>query len=448
MKLFGTDGIRGRVDEFPITAEVFHRAGKAVADVLLNPGQARNRVLVGRDTRVSGRMLEEAVTRGLMSMGVDVQLVGVIPTPAVALLTRSAGASAGIMLTASHNPYEDNGLKIFGPDGYKLDDRLEEAVERHIQVGDDGETASPPIRAGSITRMEEAGNLYVGFVKDAVGDVSLTGLKVVVDCGNGACHQIGPAIFKELGAEVIATGDQPDGRNINEGVGALHPERAGELVRRVGADLGISFDGDGDRVIFTDADGRVVSGDRVLGLCAIALKEEGRLAKDTLVATIMSNLGLREAMKRKGIRFEATQVGDRNVIELMRRHGYSFGGENSGHLVFAEHSTTGDGIFSSLQILRIMRRTNQPVAGLADMMTEYPSQLENIPVRAKPALDTLPGLTELMKQASDEFGDDGRHLIRYSGTEKKIRVLVEHRDLETCRLWSQRFAEAVRSEIG
>lgn len=448
MKLFGTDGIRGRVNEFPITAEVALRMGKAVANVLRTSGPNRNRVLVGKDTRISGYMLETALTSGLVSMGMDVFLVGPLPTPAVAHLTKSMGAAAGIMITASHNPYEDNGIKIFGPDGYKLSDELEGLVERHI-LGDEPE--APPLHPkliGKAHRIDDARGRYIEFAKQTADNISLHGLKVVVDCGHGAAYFIAPLIFKELGAEVITTGIHPDGININSCCGALHPETAGELVRQHGADLGISFDGDADRVIFTDGNGQVVSGDRVLGLCAIGLKEQGKLKQDTLVATVMSNLGLIEAMKKHGIKVETTAVGDRNVIECIRKHGYSFGGENSGHLIFADHSTTGDGILSALQVLRMMRDRGATLAELSDVFEEYPTQLANMPVASKPPLDTLPQLNELMEKATAEFGENGRHLIRYSGTENKIRVLVEHRDAEACHAWVSRFATAIREEIG
>jgi phosphoglucosamine mutase len=447
-KLFGTDGIRGPVNEFPITAEIALRMGKAVANVLRSSGPDRNRVLIGKDTRISGYMLETALTSGLVSMGMDVLLVGPLPTPAVAHLTKSMGAAAGIMITASHNPYEDNGLKIFGPDGYKLTDEHEALVERHI-LGLEPETAPlPPARIGKAHRIDDARGRYIEFAKHTADNISLRGLKVVVDCGHGAAYFIAPLIFKELGAEVITTGIHPDGLNINHGCGALHPEHAGELVRKHNADLGISLDGDADRVIFTDASGQVVSGDRILALCAISLKEQGKLRKDTLVATVMSNLGLREAMKQHGIAVETTAVGDRHVIECIRQNGYSFGGENSGHLIFADHATTGDGILSALQVLRMMRGRDATIAQLATVMHEYPSQLANLPVPAKPPLDSLPNLQRLMEAATAEFGDMGRHLIRYSGTENKIRVLVEHREAEACQAWVERFSAAIRQEIG
>ena len=448
MKLFGTDGIRGRVNEFPITAEVALRMGKAVAHVLHSGEPKRNRVIVGKDTRISGYMLETALTSGLVSMGMDVFLVGPLPTPAVAHLTKSMGAAAGIMITASHNPYEDNGIKIFGPDGYKLSDDLEALIERHI-MGDEPE--APPLHPkliGKAHRIDDARGRYIEFAKQTADNISLHGFKIVLDCGNGAAYSIAPVIFNELGAEVITMATKPDGLNINAKCGALHPENAGELVRQHGADLGISFDGDADRVIFTDANGEVVSGDRVLALCAIGLKEQGKLKHNTLVATIMSNLGLIEAMKENGIKVECTAVGDRNVIECMRKNGYNFGGENSGHLIFGDHVTTGDGILSALQVLRMMKERKATLAELAGVMHEYPTQLSNMPVASKPPLETLPKLQKLMEEATAEFGEKGRHLIRYSGTENKIRVLVEHRESEQVKSWVTRFSTAIHEEIG
>jgi phosphoglucosamine mutase len=448
MKFFGTDGIRGRVNEFPITAEIALRVGKATAQALRSTGRSRNRVLVGKDTRISGYMLETALTSGLVSMGMDVFLVGPLPTPAVAHLTKSMGASAGIMITASHNPYEDNGMKIFGPDGFKLSDSSEALIERLV-LGEEPESAPlHPSEIGKAQRIEDARGRYIEFAKQTADNISLHGLRIVVDCGHGAAYFIAPLIFKELGAEVITAGVQPDGLNINSGCGALHPEHAGELVRRHGADLGISFDGDADRVIFTDARGETVSGDRILALCAIGLKEQGKLRNDTLVATVMSNPGLKEAMRSHGIRMEATAVGDRNVIECIRSGGHSFGGESSGHVIFADHATTGDGIVSALQVLRLMRGKNASLASLASVMKEYPSVLVNMPVTAKPLLNSLKGLKRLMEEATEAFGDQGRHLIRYSGTENKIRVLVEHRSDVECRAWSERFVSAIREEIG
>lgn len=448
MKLFGTDGIRGRVNCFPITAEVALRMGSAVAEVLGGAVGSGAHVVVGRDTRGSGAMLECAVTAGLAARGLDVRSAGVLPTPGVAHLTRSSGAAAGVMITASHNPFEDNGIKIFGGDGYKLSDDDEEKIERSILGEAGGERGVEPGMIGRVSSIEGAEDAYVRFACEAAGGLDLRGVKVVVDAGNGAASVVGPRIFRELGAEVFAMAVAPDGVNINAGCGALHPGRAGEWVRQHGADLGVSFDGDADRVIFSDAEGAAVSGDRILGLCAWGLKEQGLLKHDTLVATIMSNLGLVEALKERGIRTECTAVGDRHVIECMRKNGYSFGGENSGHLVFGDHVTTGDGILSALQVLRMMREKGASLAELAGFMDEYPMRLVNLPVSAKPPLASLSGLQALMREADAAFGSFGRQLIRYSGTENKIRVLVEHREERVVSEWVDRFSACIREEIG
>lgn len=448
MKLFGTDGIRGRANEFPITPEVALSVGQAVAQVLRGDGQRRNRVVVGKDTRISGYMLETALTAGLVSSGMDVYLPGPLPTPAIAHLTKSMGCAAGIMLTASHNPFEDNGLKIFGPDGFKLNDELEARVERHI-LGEEGDAPTvPPAQIGKAHRIDDARGRYIEYAKQTADNISLHGLKIVVDCGNGAAWFIAPLIFRELGAEVIKTGCTPDGININDECGALHPEHAGQLVRAHGADLGISFDGDADRVIFTDATGTPISGDRILGLSALALKEQGKLRGNTIAVTVMSNLGLHDAMRQHGIKVLTTPVGDRHVIESLRANNASFGGENSGHLIFADHATTGDGILSALQVLGMMKRRNASLAELANCMTEFPQKLINLPVAAKPPIETLPGLTKTIAEAEAALGTDGRQLIRYSGTENKIRVLVEHRDADVVEEWTRRFVRAVQSELG
>lgn len=448
MKLFGTDGIRGRANEFPITPEVALRVGQAVAQVLRAKGQRGNRVVVGKDTRISGYMLETALTAGLVSSGMDVYLPGPLPTPAIAHLTKSMGCAAGIMLTASHNPFEDNGLKIFGPDGFKLNDELESLIERHI-LGEEGDApAVPPARIGKAHRIDDARGRYIEYAKHTADNIPLHGLKIVVDCGHGAAWFIAPLIFRELGAEVIKTGCTPDGININDGCGALHPEHAGQLVRAHGADLGISFDGDADRVIFTDATGTAVSGDRILALSALALKEQGKLKGNTVAVTVMSNLGLHEAMRKNDIKTITTPVGDRHVIEALRENDHSFGGENSGHLIFADHATTGDGILSALQVLGMMKRRSATLADLANCMTEFPQKLINLPVASKPPLETLPELTKAMSEADTTFGDEGRQLIRYSGTENKIRILVEHRDAATVEEWIGRFIRVVQQELG
>jgi phosphoglucosamine mutase len=447
MKLFGTDGIRGTANEFPITPEVALRAGKAIAEVLSGSGHTRNRVIIGKDTRISGYMLETALTSGLVSSGMDVFLVGPMPTPAVAHLTKSMGCAAGIMLTASHNPYEDNGLKIFGPDGYKLDDELEEKIEDFILSDAAPKTTTPPEKIGKATRIDDARGRYIEFAKQTAGNISLHGLKIVVDCGNGAAYFVAPLIFRELGAEVISMATQPDGMNINHDCGALHPEAAGELVKQHGADLGISLDGDADRAIFTDAYGNTVNGDRIIALCALSLKNRNQLHGDTVAVTVMSNLGLHAAMEQAGIQVLTTGVGDRQVIEALRANGHSFGGENSGHLIFADYATTGDGILSALQVLRVMKESGKPLHELARCMEEYPQQLESFKVPAKPPLETLTDFQTLLKEADTVLGKNGRHLIRYSGTENKARVLVEHPDSEIVRHWATRLSEALIEAI-
>jgi phosphoglucosamine mutase len=376
----------------------------------------------------------------------DVFLVGPMPTPAVAHLTKSMGCGAGIMLTASHNPYEDNGLKIFGPDGYKLSDQLEALVEKDI-LSDIKASGVTGDKIGKAYRIDDARGRYIEYAKQSLGPASLAGMKIIVDCGHGAGYLLAPLIFKELGAKVVKMGVDPDGMNINAGCGALHPEAAGALVREHGADIGISLDGDADRVIFSDASGAAVSGDRILALCALALHQEGRLRGDKMVCTVMSNLGLHEAMRDAGIGVVTTPVSDRYVIEALRKDGLSFGGENSGHLIFADYATTGDGILSALQVLRMMRNKGATLADLAQGMREYPQSLVNMKVKAKVALDKLSRLQETLAKADAAFGQTGRHLIRYSGTENKLRILVEHREQQEVERWSKLFADAVVADF-
>jgi phosphoglucosamine mutase len=444
-QLFGTDGIRGKANQWPITPEVGMRVGRAVARVLQAKMPGKHKVVIGKDTRLSGYMLENAITAGLVSEGATVLLTGPVPTPAVAYLTKSMACDAGIMLTASHNPYTDNGIKIFGPDGYKLDDELELAVEEIILAE---KLEEPAGELGKAVRIDDATGRYIEFAKASIGAQSLKGLKVVIDCAHGAGYFVGPLVLEELGAEVITTGTSPDGFNINENVGALHPEQAAELVKQHGADVGVCLDGDADRVIFVDADGLVVSGDKILCLCAKALKAEGRLANDTLVATVMSNLGLQEALKEEGISVEVTGVGDRLVIERMREKGFTLGGENSGHLIFADSATTGDGLMSALKVLQMLQQTGKPLAILAEGMTEFPQELHAIEVSKKPAIDTVPELKAVIEKVEDELGDSGRVLVRYSGTENKMRVLVEAKEAVVAKSAADEICEVVRKVIG
>ena len=450
-RLFGTDGIRGVANEYPITPEVALRVGRAVARAIAAAKGGVHKVVIGKDTRVSGYMLETALTSGLVSEGARVLLTGPIPTPAVAHMTKSMACDAGIMLTASHNPFQDNGIKIFGPDGYKLGDGLESVVEELILGADLGVNENPEggrPRMGKAFRVDDAVGRYIEFAKSAVGAGSLDGLKVVVDCANGAGYFVGPLIFEELGAEVIKLATKPNGLNINEGCGALHPELAAAAVKEHGADIGICFDGDADRVIFVDAAGEVISGDRVLCLCAKALHEGGLLRGNTLVATVMSNLGLRDSLAADGINLETTGVGDRLVLERMREGGFALGGENSGHIIFADHATTGDGIMSALKVLQVMKAKGATLAELANCMTEYPQELVNMPVKDQPPIESVPALQDAIAEVEQVFGDEGRILVRYSGTEKKIRLLVECKDAGVAREQVEKLAGAVRETIG
>ncbi len=447
-RLFGTDGIRGQSNTYPITPEIALQVGKAIARVYEHRAAGKRRALIGKDTRLSGYMLETALTSGLVSMGMDVFLVGPIPTPAVAHLTRSMNATVGIMLTASHNPFDDNGIKIFDSKGYKLSDELEAEIEELVLGGG---LASDHIRSdqlGKAQRIDDARGRYIEFAKSTIQNRSLEGIRIVLDCANGAAYLIGPWIFRELGVEVVKTGVEPDGRNINLECGALHPDRIAGLVLEHGADLGIAFDGDADRVVFCDQNGKLVDGDRILAMSAIDFKRRGVLAQDTVVATVMSNFGLHEALRSHGIKVVTTPVGDRHVIDRMRRDGYNLGGEKSGHLIFLDHVSTGDGIIAALQVLRLMKEAGRPLSELARCMEEYPQRVANIRVREKRPISELPRLSEAIRDCESELGDRGRVLVRYSGTEPKLRVLVEAREEGVVERWIQMLTEVAVQEVG
>jgi len=430
-KLFGTDGIRGKANTYPITPEIALQLGKAIGLYYEAKGHGTgSSIVIGKDTRLSGYMLETALTSGLVSMGMDVMAVGPMPTPAIAHLIKSFGASGGIMITASHNPYDDNGIKLFGPDGYKLPDETELNIEK---IMFDGEINSSHIKTrqlGKAYRIDDARGRYIEFAKSSIKSTSLKGFKIVLDCANGAAYCIAPWIFKELGAEVIKVGVEPNGVNINKNCGATCPENISGLVRQHKADVGICLDGDADRVIMLDSYGTVVNGDRLLAMCAIDYKDRGKLNNNTLVTTIMSNLGLIHAMKREGIHVETTGVGDRYVIERMRSGGYNIGGEQSGHVIFMDYVTTGDGIISALHILRMMKRKQKNLAELANCMEEFPQILKNLIVKEKTPIEDVPELYSVIKECEAQLGEDGRVLVRYSGTEHLLRIMVEARDYE------------------
>lgn len=445
-KLFGTDGIRGKANTYPITPEIALKVGKATASVFgadVSDGDTP-KVVIGKDTRLSGYMLETALTSGLVSMGMDVFEVGPMPTPAVAHLTKSMCADCGIMITASHNPSTDNGIKIFSADGFKLPDEVEDRIEAII-LGNAPEAA--PGKIGKAYRIDDARGRYIEFAKNSIKNASLKGIKAVLDCAHGAGYSIAPVILRELGVDVIKTCAEPNGYNINDKCGATHPENMAELVRSSGADIGISLDGDADRVIFCDAKGNVVNGDRIIGLCAIDYKERGRLANNSIAVTSMSNLGLMEAMKKADINVEVTGVGDRYVIERMKEKNLNIGGEQSGHIIFLDYVTTGDGIITALHVLALMKRRNQSLAQMASFMSEYPQRIVSLPVREKVPIEKLPGLTAQIKQAEKSLAESGRVVVRYSGTENKIRLLVEAKTEESVDTWIKNLSDAVKKEL-
>lgn len=420
--MFGTDGIRGEANVFPMTPEVALRVGMAVAAHFGGGG----RVLVGKDTRLSGYLLESAMASGLAAMGATVLLVGPMPTPGIAYLTHSMRAAAGVVISASHNPYEDNGIKIFGSQGFKLPDALEAQLESDMggDALDDKRARGDAI--GRAFRIDDAAGRYITRLKQAFpAGEDLGGLKIVIDCSHGAAYKIAPTVLEELGATVIARGVSPDGTNINDGVGATHPQALCEAVREAGADLGVALDGDADRAIFSDENGTIVDGDAIMAMCARDLHQRGELRGGAVVSTVMSNLGLERSLAELGISLVRTPVGDRYVVQAMRRGGCNLGGEQSGHLVFLDHATTGDGVVAALQVLTIMRRTGSPLSRLCSVMSKVPQQLRSFMVPKKVPIDTLPKLRRSIRAVEQELGDEGRVLVRYSGTEKKMRVMVE-----------------------
>jgi len=454
-RFFGTDGIRGKANEPPLTPEFAVRLGQAAAAVFLETRAATVRewpaAVIGRDTRQSCDMLECAVAAGLESRGVDVRFAGVVPTPAVAMLTRETGAALGVVISASHNPYDDNGIKFFGPDGYKLDDERELAIERRLLAEDHAAPAPAPdgFSLGRHSRLDDAVDRYVSFVRATAGDDMdlFAGLTVVLDAANGAACETSAAVLRSLGARVLPHHDRPTGININENCGCTHPEVIESLVRETGADVGVSHDGDADRVLLCDETGSVLDGDEIMAIAATALIEEGSLVEDTLVATIMSNAGLDEAVARAGGRVVRAGVGDRYVIEEMRRHGYNLGGEQSGHFIFRDHNTTGDGIVSAVQLLRIMKRRGQPLSELRRVMEKFPQAKRNLRVARQPELGTLKAASTV-GETEKAVGEAGRVLLRYSGTEPLLRVLVEGRDADLIEREADRLAGAFAEEIG
>jgi phosphoglucosamine mutase len=447
-KLFGTDGIRGVANEHPMTPELALQLGRAVTFVAGRGKSHVPRIIIGKDTRLSGYMLEQAIAGGVCAMGGRVMLCGPMPTPAIAHLTVSMRADAGIVISASHNPYQDNGIKVFGADGFKLPDEAESEIERFIE--DDqllGKRSTGP-GIGRSERLEDARGRYVVFLKQTFpGDLSLDGVRVVVDAAHGAAYRVAPLVLQELGALVAAIGVKPNGVNINKDAGALHPENVRAEVVKRGAAIGIALDGDADRLIVVDEKGQIVDGDQVLAMCATRMATEKTLRKNTVVATVMSNLGLEQALAKVGVNLVRTQVGDRYVVEAMRAGGYNLGGEQSGHLIFLDHASTGDGMLAALQVLALMLRTGKPLSELADRaMQRVPQVLENVTLPSRRPLEEMRCLADLTAKVAKALGADGRILVRWSGTEPKLRIMLEGPHEQRIRTWAKELAEAARQD--
>lgn len=456
--LFGTDGIRGRANEHPMTVDVALKLGRALAERVKSGalgrakyggrGEHRGRIVIGKDTRLSGYMIEQAIAAGVTSRGVDVMLVGPLPTPGIAFITRSMRADAGIVVSASHNPYEDNGIKVFGHDGYKLPDAEELDIERLMAVDMLGSGGVFGEAVGRATRIDDARGRYIVDLKGTFpNDLTLEGVRVVIDCAHGAAYRTAPEVFRELGAEVIAVGVSPNGTNINDGVGALFPNGVQQAVLSHKADLGVALDGDADRVIVVDERGNVIDGDAVMAVCARELARRGALKGDTLVSTVMSNIGLERSLKSAGVRVERVQVGDRYVVERMREGGFNLGGEQSGHLIFLDHTTTGDGVVAALNLVSVMVREQRPLSGIAAVFQASPQELVNIKVGRKVPLEELPSVQAVIDEVTGLLGGDGRVLVRYSGTEMKARVMVEGPDAAAVGAFARRIADALASAL-
>ena len=446
-RLFGTDGVRGVANQEPMTPETVVKLGRAMAHRFKVPGDRRS-VVIGKDTRLTGYMLETALTAGITSMGVDVILVGPLPTPGIAFITRSLRADAGVVISASHNSFEDNGIKFFSGDGYKLPDETEAEIEDMIFSGRIDQIRPPANEIGKAYRIGDAAGRYIEFAKNSFPkSLTLRGLKIVVDCAHGAAYRISPTVLRELGAEVIALNVAPDGLNINANCGSLHPENLQQAVVAERAHVGFAHDGDADRVLAIDERGALVDGDQILALCALDMAAQGRLPGRTVVATVMSNMGLEVALRRAGISLVRTAVGDRYVLEEMHRAGHPLGGEQSGHVIFADHNTTGDGIVTALQVLATIVRSGKAMSELAACMSHYPQVLQNVRVRRREDLATLPEVQTEIRNAEAALAGDGRILVRYSGTEPLVRVMIEGPDEARIKAQADRIASAIRTAL-
>ncbi|CAH2031567.1 phosphoglucosamine mutase [Trichlorobacter ammonificans] len=448
-KLFGTDGVRGVANIHPMTTETAMHLGRAAAYIFKSSHGRRHRIVIGKDTRLSGYMLESALVAGICSMGVDVLLVGPLPTPGIANITRTMRADAGVVISASHNPFQDNGIKFFSADGFKLPDDIEKEIENLIGCDHLASLRPTAREVGKAYRIDDAAGRYIVFLKNTFpADLDLSGMKIVLDCANGAAYKVAPAVFEELGAEVILLGATPNGTNINAGCGSLHPEVISKAVKANAADIGIALDGDADRVIVCDEYGNEVNGDQIMAICATDMLARNQLNHKTLVATVMSNMGLDIALRRAGGSIVKTAVGDRYVVEEMRRGGYNLGGEQSGHLIFLDCSTTGDGVLAALQLLAIVRRTQKPLSELAGVMTSLPQVLVNVRVKQRTDIMSIPSIATAIGGVEEKLGSNGRVLIRYSGTEPLLRIMLEGPDNGEITAWANEIAELVKNEIG
>jgi phosphoglucosamine mutase len=446
-ELFGTDGVRGVANEYPMTAEMALNIGRATAYLFKRKGHTP-RIIIGKDTRVSGYMLENALVAGICSMGANALLVGPLPTPGIAFATTSMTADAGIVISASHNPFQDNGIKIFSREGFKLPDEKELKIEDLVLSNNMDSLRLSPNDLGKAYRVDDARDQYVVFLKDTFPkDYALKGTKVVLDCAHGATYKVAPETFLKLGAEVTTLFDEPNGENINDNCGSQHPETLAEEVVKQKADAGFAFDGDGDRCIAVDEKGSVLTGDRIIAICAKEMKKNSRLRNNVVVSTVMSNMGLSIALKELGIEQAITKVGDRYVLEEMQARGASIGGEDSGHLIFLEHHTTGDGILSGLQLLSCMLKEKKPLSELAAMMIVYPQTLINVDVRSKPELSKIPEIREVISDVERQLGNEGRVLVRYSGTQPMCRVMVEGPTHEDTENYCKQIAAVLREKL-
>jgi phosphoglucosamine mutase len=448
-RMFGTDGVRGIANVYPMTAEMALEIGRAAAYVCKKHPKQRHTIAIGKDTRVSGYMLESALTAGICSMGVDVLLVGPMSTPGIAFITRSMRVDAGVVISASHNPYQDNGIKIFSRNGFKLPDAEEDEIENLITSGHIKDIRPTADDVGKAHRIDDANGRYIVFCKNTFPeDQSLEGMKIVLDCANGATYKVAPTIFSELGAAVTAIHCDPNGTNINDRCGSQHTENLAAKMIEVGADVGLAFDGDGDRLIAVDEKGERLTGDHLLAICSKMYKDLGLLKNNLVVATVMSNFGFFAALKKLGIQAGVSAVGDRYVLQMLQEKDGVLGGEESGHVICLNHHTSGDGIITALQVLSAMKRGGRPLSELAKVMTLFPQKIINVDVKEKPPLDKIPELQNAIREAEAELGDKGRVLIRYSGTQSMCRVMVEGPTEQMTDRLIRALADAVKKYIG